>query len=198
MSSEEGRLRRWARRKAEVKQERGGAAPVIEDETGKPPAPAGPDDSGAGGEAAAEKALADLDLPDIESLTADSDFSVFMKQGVPPALRRLALDKLWASDPVFNVIDGMVEYGEDYTDAAMVVKGMKSAWEAGRGYAKDEAPKEAEPVPDSVETAAAGDGDGTVEKDEDATETAGDENAAGGDEEDIEDDDDTGESRIRS
>lgn len=192
MSSDEGGLRRWARRKAKAKQERGGAAPVIEEETSKPLAPSQADDSADGLDATPETSPAELDLPDIESLTADSDFSVFMKQGVPPALRRLALNKLWASDPVFNVIDEMVEYGEDYTDAAMVVEGMKSAWVAGRGYATDEPPIEKEPVPENVETAAADDGDGTAAKDEDAAESPGDEDDSGDNEEDVEEDKGTG------
>lgn len=75
-----------------------------------------------------------------------------MKEGVPKALRRQALRKLWASDPVFNFIDGMEEYGEDYTDAATVIKGMKSAWEVGKGYPKEE---KQEPSPDLAEPVAA-------------------------------------------
>jgi hypothetical protein len=31
----------------------------------------------------------------------------------------------------------MVEYGEDYTDAATVIEGMKTAYTVGRGYAKE-------------------------------------------------------------
>ena len=137
MSSEEkGGLARWAQRKAAAKQRRGGAAPAIAEETAAVPARAGapaeqvksePEQTG--------QPAPETELPDVESLTAGSDFTAFMKEGVPAELRRLALRKLWASDPMFNVIDEMVEYGEDYTDAAMVVEGMKSAWEAGRGYA---------------------------------------------------------------
>lgn len=137
MSSDDGGLRRWARRKAEAKRSRGGAAPAVKEEdgkpgesieTGQPPARAEP----------AEAAGANPDLPDIESLTAESDFTVFMKEGVPSALRSLALRKLWASDPLFNVIDQMVEYGEDYTKAGLAVEGLKSAWRPGKGYAREE------------------------------------------------------------
>jgi len=135
MNSEgKGRLARWAERKAAVKR-RGGAAPVIPEEPADVPATRAeqpeeaeatpPDKDPRGG---------DAELPDVESLDAESDFTVFMKDGVPAELRRLALRKLWTSDPMFNVIDEMVEYGEDYTNAATVVAGMKSAWEAGRGY----------------------------------------------------------------
>jgi hypothetical protein len=140
MSSDEGGLRRWARRKAEVKQGRGAAAPVIEDNDGKAPTLSEPEGLTAGKEGTAENQPVDPPLPDIESLTAESDFTGFMKEGVSPALRRLALRQLWASDPAFNVIDEMVEYGGDYTQAALMVEGMKSAWVAGRGYAKEEPP----------------------------------------------------------
>ncbi|MDH5556685.1 MAG: DUF3306 domain-containing protein [Alphaproteobacteria bacterium] len=140
MSSDEGGLRRWARRKAEVKQGRGAAAPVIEDNDGKAPTLSEPEGLTDGNEGAVENQPVDPPLPDIESLTAESDFTGFMKEGVSPALRRLALRQLWASDPAFNVIDEMVEYGGDYTQAALMVEGMKSAWVAGRGYAKEEPP----------------------------------------------------------
>lgn len=137
MSSEEkGGLARWAQRKAAARQRRGGAAPSIAEETAAVPATAdAPVDEAKSGSEETGQPAPELDLPDVESLTAGSDFTAFMKDGVPAELRRLALRKLWASDPMFNVIDEMVEYGEDYTDAAMVVEGMKSAWEAGRGYA---------------------------------------------------------------
>ena len=138
MSSEEGRLARWARRKAEARKQRGGAAPVLEKDAGEKPLPGNPGDQPLAEATPAEAVPEGLDLPDIESLTAESDFSPFMKDGVPAALRRLALRKLWSSDPMFNIIDEMVEYGEDYTNAAMIVEGMKSAWEPGRGYGLDE------------------------------------------------------------
>ena len=176
MSSDEGGLRRWARRKAETKRERA-AAPTLEEKAGKAPAISEPADVAANREGEGKKTPVELDLPDIESLTPDSDFTVFMKDGVPPALRRLALRKLWASNPMFNVIDEMVEYGEDYTDAAMVVEGMKSAWEPGRGYAREDPPKE-EPVPEAAETAEGDGGEKTVAADVDASVVAGEEDEA--------------------
>lgn len=142
MSSEEGPLSRWARRKTEARKPRGGgAAPAIEEPESRPalpaeaPAPEAPQ--------AAEPAPPP-DLPDIDSLTAESDFTAFLKEGVPQHLRRLALRKLWTSDPVLANLDGLIDYGEDYTDAANVVEGMKSAWEVGRGYAKEEPLADAE------------------------------------------------------
>lgn len=136
MTSDESRLSRWSRRKAEVRDGRGGATPELREENVDLPVDAA--QPGETGQDALANETPPPDLPDIESLTADSDFTAFMKQGVPKALRRQALRKLWSSDPVFNVIDGMEEYGEDYTDAATVIKGMKSAWEVGKGYPKKE------------------------------------------------------------
>jgi len=146
MSSEDGgRLARWARRKAEVRQRRGAAAPAIPDEPVDVPArQAEPQDAAPAAPHGKAPPLGASDLPDVESLGAESDFAAFMKDGVPAELQRLALRKLWASDPAFNVIDEMVEYGEDYTDAATVVAGMKSAWEAGRGYAGETVEQDAD------------------------------------------------------
>jgi hypothetical protein len=55
-----------------------------------------------------------LELPSIESLTKDSDYTVFLRPGVSEDLRNLALRKLYESDPVFANLDGLLEYGEDF------------------------------------------------------------------------------------
>jgi hypothetical protein len=78
------------------------------------------------------------DLPDIDSLTAESDVSPFLQEGVPEALKRKALRRLWGLDPVFANIDGLNDYDLDYTDAATVVKNLKTAYQVGRGYVADE------------------------------------------------------------
>lgn len=58
--------------------------------------------------------LTDADMPAIESLDQDSDFSGFMSSGVSDKLRNLALRKLF-SGASFNIRDGLDEYDEDYT-----------------------------------------------------------------------------------
>ncbi|MCW9048251.1 MAG: DUF3306 domain-containing protein [Gammaproteobacteria bacterium] len=63
---------------------------------------------------AAVKVLSDVDMPDIESMTADSDYSDFLSPGVSEELRNLALRKLFLSE-VFNIRDGLDEYDDDYT-----------------------------------------------------------------------------------
>jgi hypothetical protein len=53
------------------------------------------------------------DLPAVESLSFESDFSLFLQPKVDETLRRQALKKLF-SDPRFNVMDGLDVYIDDY------------------------------------------------------------------------------------
>ena len=62
----------------------------------------------------AEVALTDADMPDIETLNADSDFSPFFSDGVSKELRNLALKKLFFSGR-FSVRDGLDDYDDDFT-----------------------------------------------------------------------------------
>jgi hypothetical protein len=90
------------------------------------------------------------DLPPIEELTAESDFTPFLKAGVPEELKRLALRKLWRSDPVFANLDGLVEYGEDFGAAFRNPGPVATLFRIGRGMpgpgdeeAAEEQPEEA-------------------------------------------------------
>jgi hypothetical protein len=108
--SKESALSRWSRRKLEADQ----LALVAEEST--------PPETTIGLTAAATEeaemvekpVLTDADMPDIESLNEDSDFSGFMSTGVSDKLRNMALRKLFQA-PVFNIRDGLDEYDEDYT-----------------------------------------------------------------------------------
>lgn len=84
----------------------------------------------------------ELGLPDLDSLGPGSDFKAFMAQDVPAQLRSLALRRLWRSNPVLANVDGLVDYGEDFTDAATVVKNMQTAYQVGKGYRRDPEPEE--------------------------------------------------------
>ncbi len=84
-----------------------------------------------------EEILAKLDLPDPDELKEGDDFSGFMKAAVPDHLRKRALRKLWLSNPALANLDGLLEYGEDYTDAAMVPEVLNTAYKVGRGFLKD-------------------------------------------------------------
>lgn len=111
----------WSRRKAAVAKE---AEPVV-------------------AEPAAETEIVDersdaeileaLELQDPDTLEMGDDFSGFMAKAVPEHLRRKALRKLWLSNPTLANLDALVEYGEDYTDAATVVENLQTAYQVGKG-----------------------------------------------------------------
>ena len=123
----EGPLRRWARRRREVAREEEAAdearrRKTLRESSRKAPQEA-PDvrdsDAGASGPAAsaaaeAERVLTDEDMPSLDSLGEDSDYSGFLSPGVSEALRRRALRKLFTS-AVFNVPDGLDDYDDDFT-----------------------------------------------------------------------------------
>ena len=58
--------------------------------------------------------LTDADMPPLETLNEDSDYTGFLSPKVTEALRKQALRKLFGS-PVFNIRDGLNEYDDDYT-----------------------------------------------------------------------------------
>ncbi|MGH6620646.1 MAG: DUF3306 domain-containing protein [Alphaproteobacteria bacterium] len=149
MTGDEGFIGRWSQRKSQRKGETKREAPATRVEETAPP----PDDRGG---VAAPQDVAKLDLPDIESMSIDSDFSAFLQDGVPEELRIAALRRLWRLDPVFANLDGLLEYGGDFTDAATVVESLKTAYQVGRGFVDDEeeiaadAEEETEEVPADV------------------------------------------------
>ena len=104
--------------------------------------------------------LAELDLPDPDELQAGDDVSGFMAKAVPDRLRRRALRRLWRLNPVLANVDGLVDYGEDYTDAACVVENLQTAYQVGKGMlahiealaaAKDKSEPEVEAEPEPLE-----------------------------------------------
>jgi Protein of unknown function (DUF3306) len=130
----EGFLHRWSRRKAEARSAPAAAPPAASDDSG----PAAETAPASAQEVLEQDAPVDLkDLPDIATLDASSDFSVFMRPGVPAHLRTLALRKLWRSDPIFSKLDGLVEYGEDYTIPSWPKGAIKTAYRIGRGFVNE-------------------------------------------------------------
>ncbi len=83
-----------------------------------------------------EEVLAELELPDPDTMKQGDDFSAFMSEAVPERLRRRALRQLWRSNPVLANLDSLVDYGEDYTDAALVVENLQTAYQVGKGMLK--------------------------------------------------------------
>ncbi len=81
---------------------------------------------------------------DLETIDEESDISVFMKEGVPEALKKQALAVLWRSNPVFANIDGLNDYDDDFGSSDLIMKTFKSAYQAGRGYLKQDTDLEEE------------------------------------------------------
>lgn len=114
----EGFLRRWARLKAPPDPAPSGAARPVADpaqpivHAAVPPAvPA----------SAPERQAPTLE--DVARLTPQSDYAAFVARGVDPAVRRLALKKLFA-DPSFALMDGLDIYIDDYTKASPLSDAM--------------------------------------------------------------------------
>ena len=70
-----------------------------------------------------------------ETLDSSVDLKEFMKNNLPDRLKQLALRRLWKAVPIYGEVSELVEYGEDFTDAATVVDGLQTAYIVGKGYA---------------------------------------------------------------
>ena len=126
--TDEGFLRRWARRKTEAQS---GTAPPPE-----PVAPAA--DLPVQTVAAPVAETVEVPLPtmdDVARLTSDSDFSAFVARGVDAAVRRTALKKLFA-DPHFNAMDRLDVYIDDYTKPSPVSEAMLASLEHAKSALK--------------------------------------------------------------
>ncbi|KAE9628208.1 DUF3306 domain-containing protein [Parasedimentitalea maritima] len=77
--------------------------------------------------------LADLELPDPNTLGEGDDFKVFLTETIPARIRTRALRRLWLTNPVLANIDGLVDYGEDFTDASCVIENIQTAYQVGKG-----------------------------------------------------------------
>ena len=86
----------------------------------------------------AETVPKDLVGVEVEALDYEADFTRFMKHDVPEALKRRALRQLWRSDPILANVDGLNDYDDDFTDAALAVKVLETAHKIGRGYLDDD------------------------------------------------------------
>lgn len=178
MSSEKGFFGRWSRLKQvdrEAKADQPDVAMEEEAEAVAVPAPAeDPEQEPAPAEPGVE------DLPDIETLTRDSDYTAFMREGVPEDLRNLALRKLWRSDPVFANLDGLNDYDEDFRMVSTAGEVMKSTWKVGSGYDEPEPdPESAGEEAEEFDSAAVGVDEPVVASEVEPADEASDE--AGGD-----------------
>jgi len=139
----------WARRKAGVAAEAEAAQAVLEAEAVAEQHAAYEDKSDA-------EILAELELPDPDTLRMGDDFTAFMSKAVPDRIRRRALRRLWRSNPVLANVDMLVDYGEDFTDSAMAVENIQTAYQVGKGMLKhiEEMARKAEEQanPEPIET----------------------------------------------
>jgi hypothetical protein len=95
-------LQRWSQRKAQARVATQPQAKEAESQAR---------DAGTGPPA---EAPGDEDMPPLETLDQDSDYSGFLSPRVSEELRRLALRKLFHG-PKFNITDGMDDYAGDYS-----------------------------------------------------------------------------------
>jgi hypothetical protein len=115
MNDPDNFLSRWSRRKREAgesKETKDEAAAVAPTE----PAPeTEPGSVASAPDAAPTPKFEAEDLPPIESISAETDITAFMRAGVPEALKRAALRRAWSSDPDIRDFVGL---NENYWDAA--------------------------------------------------------------------------------
>jgi len=143
-------LRRWSQRKLGATREQ-----AVEEAT-TAPAPEGPPPGSAPAVAVPPPVEAKAPLPPVESLTPESDFTLFMQPDVDDGLKRQALKKLFA-DPHFNVMDGLDIYIDDYTKPdpippSVLERLAQSGFVRGLG-----APRDVEPAPSSTPEVTASD-----------------------------------------
>lgn len=80
-----------------------------------------------------EEILAELNLPEPETLDSADAVRDFLNAEVPQRLKTRALRRLWRLNPMLANLDGLVDYGEDYTDAALVVENLQTVYQVGKG-----------------------------------------------------------------
>lgn len=77
-------------------------------------------------------------LPPLESLNGDSDFTPFMREGVPEFIKRKAMRILWRANPLFGFRDGLNDYDEDFNVVHYIIDQSVGAYQVGRGHLTEE------------------------------------------------------------
>src|SRR5712672_313470 len=107
--SDEEFLARWSRRKRKARATVDAPATIEPAET-PDPAPS------ATAENAADAELDLSSLPPVESITAATDVTAFLRENIPLDLSRAALRRAWAADPAIRDFVGLAENAWDFTD----------------------------------------------------------------------------------
>jgi hypothetical protein len=148
--NDESFVSRWSRRKQEAGPDIEHANQASDPLEQKPTATAPP-------------ALTDADMPDPDTLQADSDFAAFMSPGVSEQLRAMALRRLFHL-PGLHTPDGLDDYDDDFTQLAslgdtlthdmrrMLARETSVDEQPSPGASREAAP---EPMPIDTERAAA-------------------------------------------
>jgi hypothetical protein len=144
MTGDEPFLRRWSRLKTEQRQEVPSPSSTVT-ETGNLD-----DESFNDIKKLDKEPKAELELPPIDSLGKDSDFTVFMREGVPEALKQQALRKLWASDPAFGAPDILDIHALDYSHLGRTQEVVRTSYQVGKGFI-DEVEKAAEALEANID-----------------------------------------------
>ena len=154
---DEGFLSRWSKRKTDI---RSGKSEEVEQQTASLAPELDPHVDTDGNETTSvisdddiqPEMLEESDFEDVDfdELDKSSDYTRFIKANVPAAIQKRALRKLWASDSVFEVLDGMNDYDEDFTGDGLAGKIFKTAHKVGRGFMTDEDDVPAEDEEDAL------------------------------------------------
>jgi len=104
--SDEEFLKRWSRRKQESKATEQVPSPPGQTVAASPEA----------ADVASEPEIDLSKLPSIDSITAATDITEFLRKGIPAELSRAALRRAWAADPAIRDFVGLAENAWDFTD----------------------------------------------------------------------------------
>ncbi len=127
MSDDKGFLSRWSERKRQVAAEE----EAIQEAASVPEPVADPHEGKTD-----EEILAELELPEPESLKLGDRVEAFMAPEVPERIRARALRAFWRTNPILANVDGLDDYCDDFTDAAFAVENIQTVYEVGKGYAR--------------------------------------------------------------
>ncbi len=161
-----GFLSRWSQRKLAEKEglppppepEAAAAAEPPEDAPAAAAAPAPPAEPPDAPEPEPEPEVDLAALPPVESLHAGSDFTVFLKKGVPEGLRQAALRRAWVADPLIRDHVSPLDYAWDFNSAGGLPAGFShTLGEVGerlealiRQAVGERPPEEAKPAPEEA------------------------------------------------
>jgi Protein of unknown function (DUF3306) len=108
--SEDEFFARWSRRKHEARAD----APPLEADPSSEAQQAFPPAAAEG--SAAEPEIDLSVLPPIDSITAATDITAFLRKGIPQGLARAALRRAWFTDPAIRNFIGLAENAWDFND----------------------------------------------------------------------------------